>query len=526
AVFRRPEFLATAQDIADRGVTLLRNDGGLVPLDPRTTKRVLLLAVSADPDTIPAEPFERELRSQLDSVDSLHVDTKYFRVEETHLPSPDSYDLAICALTVRVADRKGSVGLPADESAMVHALLHAGKPVIMVGLGSPYLQEGFPEAQTWVAAFSVQDVAQRSAARVVLGQVAASGKLPVSLPGAAPHALHVGDGMTTAAIPLTLQPAGGEIEARLQGVFELLDESVGEKTLRGGVLAISYQGRQIVHRFGQRGGGAESEGDDSAAFPWTLPNVPLLTTAIARLAEVKELSLDTPVAAVLQGTSVQPPHDGWRGVTIRQVLEHTSGLEAVLPRTGPATSEVLRFAAASQVRDTFPYADAGIASLIVSTLTGQPYPEAPDDMILAPLRQRAGGDSASRADADSMEARARDALILGQLWMNGGIYAHRRLLTRKTVEQFLAPKRQGDVSYTAGWEISPAPGHSFSPKAFGFTASEGASLWVDPAHELSVAFLPDAGAKPAGEAPPGDAHLGALRAEIHDAIYSALVLKK
>jgi hypothetical protein len=164
-VVGQPAFQAKAQDIADRGVTLLRNDGSLVPLDPRTTKRIFLLAVSADPDTAPAEPFERELRAQLDALDSLHVDMRYFRVEETQLPSPDTYDLAICAITIRVADSKATVGLPANQAELIHRLLAAGKPVIMVGLGSPYLIATFPEAATWLAAFSVQDVAQRAAAR-------------------------------------------------------------------------------------------------------------------------------------------------------------------------------------------------------------------------------------------------------------------------------------------------------------------------------------------------------------------------
>ena len=522
AVFRKPEFLAAAQDIADRGVTLLRNENGLIPVDPRTMRKVFLLAVSADPDTTPAEPFEHELRSQLDSLDSLHVDTKYFRVEENHLPPADSYDLAICALTVRVADRKASVGLPANQAEMVHALLRAGKPVIMVGLGSPYLSEGFPEAQTWVSAFSVQDVAQKAAARAVLGQITISGKLPVSLPGAAPHPLRVGDGLTAPTIPLALQPANAEMAQALAPVFNLLEQFAGKDALRGGVLAISYGGREIVRRFGA----ADVAPVKNAEFRWTLPDVPLLTTAIARLVEVKELSLDTPVATVLQGTSVRAPREGWKNLTVRQVLEHTSGLEAILPASGPAPAESLQYASAVELRDMFPYADAGVANVIVSTLTGQPYPVAPDDMILAPLRQPAASATPAAPAADSMEARAHDALVLGELWLNGGIYAHRRLLSRKTIEQFLAPKTVRGTTYTAGWEMTPAPGRAFSARAYGFTASEGPSLWIDPAHGLCIAFVPASTADPAREPAPGDAHIGPPRAQIHDAIYAALGLKK
>jgi CubicO group peptidase (beta-lactamase class C family) len=195
-------------------------------------------------------------------------------------------------------------------------------------------------------------------------------------------------------------------------------------------------------------------------------------------------------------------------------------------RRGAAGGEWLRFATGPARRDTFPFVDGTIEGLVLRTLTGRPNLTGPEEMILDPIRpapaaQSGAGDVSGRADL-----RARDALILGQLWLNDGIYNHRRLLSRKTVEQFLAPKSQGNARYTAGWEVSLAPGHSWSPRAFGFTASEGPSLWIDPAHQLCVVFLPDSNAKPMGEAPPGDAHIGTLRAEIHDGIYAALVMRK
>jgi hypothetical protein len=322
----------------------------------------------------------------------------------------------------------------------------------------------------------------------------------------------------------------------------LLERNAGKKGLRGGVLAVAYEGQQVVHRFG-RGptiveGGADGKDGDSDSSSGALPNVPLLTTAIARLVEIKQLSLDATLSVVLQGTSLSPP-GGWRGITVRQVLEHTSNLEAAHPRHGPAGSDWLRFAERPRDRDTFPFADATIEGLILRTLTGQPNLTGPEEMILGALRPPSSvaiflnvppyltHKSLALPDvSDSGELWARNSLVLGQLWLNGGIYAHKRLLSRKTVDQFLAPKNEGNATFTAGWEVSLAPGHSLSARAFGFTASEGPSLWMDPAHALCVAFLPDTSARPAGEPPPGDTHTSPLRAELHDAIYAALVLRK
>ncbi|HXZ20513.1 MAG TPA: glycoside hydrolase family 3 N-terminal domain-containing protein [Candidatus Acidoferrales bacterium] len=520
-VFGRPEFQATAADIAARGVALLRNDAGLVPLDPRTTKRVLLLAVSADPDTVPAEPFERELRAQLDAVESVHVDTKYFRVEETHLPPPESYDLAICAVTVRTADRKGTIGLPANEAEMIHALLRAGKPVIMVGLGSPYLMESFPEAGTWLAAFSTADVAQRAAAQALLGTFAVSGKLPVSLPGAAPHALRVGDGMTTAAIPMALHPASAEMESRFERVFALVGNPNGEPT--SGVLRIGYRGEEVVHLLSERRPALQLGSNVPSALRPDLERIyrdgPIRTTLIARLVQTKQLSLDTPLATVLQGTRLVPA-TGWKDVTLRRLLEGTSGLELVHRAGGDKgeVQDVLSFSDGEGSRDAREEAEREIEAIIVTTLTGMKYVPAAEKLLFEPLSFSCAG--------VMVDCEGSALALVGQLWLNGGIYAHRRLLSRQTVEQFTAPKREQGRAFTAGWKISEVPGHSFSSRSYGWADPPSESLWMDPEHELFVVLLVPgphnwSEMNPTGFSPPPESR----RARAYDAIFAALGLE-
>ena len=51
--FDRPEFARAALDIADRGITLLRDDQHILPLDATKPQRVLLVAVSGDSDPYP-----------------------------------------------------------------------------------------------------------------------------------------------------------------------------------------------------------------------------------------------------------------------------------------------------------------------------------------------------------------------------------------------------------------------------------------------------------------------------------------
>ncbi|HEX7698301.1 MAG TPA: glycoside hydrolase family 3 N-terminal domain-containing protein, partial [Candidatus Acidoferrum sp.] len=160
-----------AQEISDRGVTLLRDTPRRLPLDGTKPSRALLLAFYADPEPFPGEDLERELRSRFDSVTTLRADTRFVNAGTLKLPPPDSYDLAVLALFVRVSDRKGNVDVPAEQAALAEQIYKTGKPVITVGFGSPYLIERFPQAETWLAAFGISDVAQISVARALFGQI-------------------------------------------------------------------------------------------------------------------------------------------------------------------------------------------------------------------------------------------------------------------------------------------------------------------------------------------------------------------
>src|SRR5262249_43224391 len=160
---------AEAQKISDRGVTLLRDTPHRLPLDGTKPARALLVCLYADPEPYPGEDLERELRKRFDSVVTLRADTKFAKAENLKLPPPDSYDAAIVALFVRVSDRKGDVDVPPDQFPLIQQIYKTGKPVVSVGLGSPYLIERFPQAETWLSVFGISDVVQISVARAMFG---------------------------------------------------------------------------------------------------------------------------------------------------------------------------------------------------------------------------------------------------------------------------------------------------------------------------------------------------------------------
>jgi CubicO group peptidase (beta-lactamase class C family) len=77
--------------------------------------------------------------------------------------------------------------------------------------------------------------------------------------------------------------------------------------------------------------------------------------------------------------------------------------------------------------------------------------------------------------------------------LNGGIYDHRRIVKRSTLEMFTACQNFPEGSSRAlGWD-TPSEGSSagslLSPRSFGHTGFTGTSLWNDPERELFIVLL-------------------------------------
>jgi beta-N-acetylhexosaminidase len=565
--FGRPAFEAQAQKIADRGVTLLRNSAQIVPLDATRPLRVLLVALSADPDPYPGQDLEPEIRWRVDSLKVLRADTQFTNVSALKLPSPESYDVAIAALFVRVADRKGNVGLPDDQRAFVNQLLASGKPAAVLSFGSPYLIERFPAAKTWLAEFATNDVSQRAAARALFGQVSIGGQIPVTVPGT----VKLGDGLKTTANPMTLSSAPAGMSDRLKPAFELLDRAVADGAFPGGVLTVGLRDQMVIHPFGKLSVSPKAPAvrADTIYDIASLTKVVVTTTALMTLVQEKRLDLAMPVARLLPDWAAGAkgdPDPSWRSrVTVQMLMLHDAGLpahrdffkdakghDAVLARV---MAEPLIREPGKQVE----YSDLGFILLgeIVQRVSGDALELLAKQEIFKPLgmsetefnppkslRARIApteDDSTFRKRLLEGEVHDENAWAMGgvaghaglfstagdlsafaQMILNGGSYAYHRLLARATIQEFTSRVQIADSARALGWDVpteNSSSGHYFSPHSFGHTGFTGTSLWFDPQRGLFVILLTN-------RVNPTRANekIRQVRPALHDAVFEALGL--
>ncbi len=556
-----------AQDISDRGVTLLRDSPQRLPMDGTKPSRALLLAFYADPEPYPGEDLERELRSRFDSLTTLRADTRFVNASILKLPPPDSYDVAILALFVRVSDRKGNVDVPAEQAALAEQVYKAGKPVITVGFGSPYLIERFPQAETWLAAFGISDVAQISAARALFGEIPVRGKLPVTIPGVN---LKAGFGKELPANPMTLQPMDARGEAQLKPAYDVIEKAIADKPFPGATLAVGLRGRVAIHAFGKLSYDAKA----AATTPATMYDIASLTkvvattTLVAKLAEgdfAVPLDLDAKVERYLPEWASRPNAEWRRRVTVRHLLTHTSGLPPFKDywRTSKSKQDTLTKIFAEPL-DYEPgtkevYSDLGIILMaeIIERLTGRTLDDLAKTYIFSPLGMNntmyrppkklwpqiapTEIDNNLRHRLVQGEVHDENAFAIGgvsghagvfstapdlaafcQMLLNGGVYAHQRILRRATIAQFTAPQQLSGGTRTLGWAVPTeggSSGHYFSTHSFGHTGFTGTSIWIDPDRQLFVVLLTNR-VHPTRE----NTKVQQVRPALHDAVMQALGL--
>ena len=562
-VFGSPKFKAEAQNIAERGITLIRDEQRILPLDAARPLRVLLVVISGDPDAHPGSIIEQELRARVDAVQTVRVDTNFVKASSAQLPSQESYDVAIVTVLVRVADRKGTVGLPADEINLLNRLISAGTPVIVASLGSPYLVAQFPSAKTWIAAFGTQDAVQRAMVRAIFGETAVGGHLPVSVPGVE----ELASGSKMAANPMVLTPAADSMAAKLKPAFAILDRAVADRAFPGGVLAVGLEGKLVVHAFGHLSYAAKS----AAVRADTIYDVASLTkpivtaTAIMMLVANKQIDLDAPISRYLPSRKAGPNPDWRHRVTVRELLLHTSGLPAHREffKSAKNAAEVRKQLFAEQLvaqpGTKIEYSDLGFMLLgeIIERLTGKSLDQFASETIFAPLGMRGSCFNPARAlrariaptqndttyrkrqlqsevdDANAFAmggvaghaglfSAATDVAVFAQMMLNGGIYAHKRILRQAIVAEFTRRVSVGDSARTLGWDVPTgysSSGHYFSTQSYGHNGFTGTSIWIDPQKNLFVILLTN-------RVHPSAANdkIRQVRPAVHDGILEALGL--
>lgn len=185
------DVLALASEIAERAVTLVRDEDKLVPLkNLKPDVKIFNLAVTNGDDRAwIANPFVGRLNRSGLQVETIVLDERSNDKDvEKAIERAKSADLVLASLYGRVrSGQASSVGIPDSGARALSSLIAAKKPMVGISFGNPYLLQSFPGLRAYMVAYGDMPSLQNAVARALLGEIDIVGRLPISLPGLYPR---------------------------------------------------------------------------------------------------------------------------------------------------------------------------------------------------------------------------------------------------------------------------------------------------------------------------------------------------
>jgi beta-N-acetylhexosaminidase len=178
-------YLDQAGKTLESSVTLVRNDGAVLPLAVAPEK-LALLALSSDlGDYYAGQSFVSAMKTRFPAAAAFFADgdTGQETLDQAFAQA-SAAETVVVALFSRLSDRKGSVDLDPRHIDLIRKLtaLPAGPKIVVLSFGSPYFLRHFPDVDAYLCLYKGTAETQSVAARALAGEMDVTGKLPVSIP--------------------------------------------------------------------------------------------------------------------------------------------------------------------------------------------------------------------------------------------------------------------------------------------------------------------------------------------------------
>jgi beta-N-acetylhexosaminidase len=573
----RPEDVARALEIAHASITVVRNEGGILPLHAEGPLKVMHLVMSSDARNPAIQGIlEAELLERRIPTENVFLGPEVSEETGAALVARVSeFSHVVASCFVRVTGAKGTADMAPSHARLLRALATAGRPLVAVSFGSPYLLRQFPEAPVYVAAYGSAESSQRAAIAALFGEYAVTGKLPVTLPGLYAY----GHGLLLPKHEMTLRAASPQEAGLRAGAMaepdRLVEAAIAHRAFPGAVLAVGREGVLLhLRAFGRLtyDEGAPSVQTDTVYDLASLTKVIATTTMAMILVDEGRLDLAKRVSDFLPSF-----RGGARDqVTVERLLTHSSGLPAHLPLYQEIQGKEaylericateLEYAPGTQSV----YSDLGVILLgeILERVSGEPLevfarrrvfdPLGMRDTLFRPgpallgriapteidpwrgrlLRGEVHDENASALGGIAPHAglfgTAPDLARFAQMLLNGGVFEQHRVVSRAVVERFTRRATVPGSTRAIGWDTaavadkadrSSAPGTPayssagslLSARSFGHTGFTGTSMWMDPDKHVFVILLTNR-VHPTRE----NNAIRAVRADVADAVARGL----
>ena len=181
-VVNSDEAKKISRQIADESLTLVKNDGNIVPFNNASEQSCLIVSLNNGNEKANSDYFLNRF-TDLNKFKSFSYYDLTGNINGINDVVADAanYDVIIVPIYAKVKIKTGTVGLPESQISLINSLTASGKKVVVVSFGNPYLIQGFPDVSSYICAYADAGTSIDAAIDSFYGTIKFKGKLPVSI---------------------------------------------------------------------------------------------------------------------------------------------------------------------------------------------------------------------------------------------------------------------------------------------------------------------------------------------------------
>lgn len=187
------KHLKLANEIAEKSITLVKNDGNHIPFLHTKSKNFFWITLTegrgTDSEIYFHSLLQEEFPASMRALVHEEINDDYF---QNILRASKEAELIILSSFIRVKAYHGSVSLSSLHTKLITEILSIKNSVILITFGNPYLLSLFPSVQAYICGYGDTKTTQHAMLRALKGEIKIQGKLPVSIPNTK---YKVGDGI-------------------------------------------------------------------------------------------------------------------------------------------------------------------------------------------------------------------------------------------------------------------------------------------------------------------------------------------
>jgi len=227
----KPENVAAGQRMADEAITLVRDNGKVLPLQSaaasagtfgtmeavlpyqsltEVSNRLVVVIFSDDLRTDSGRTLERDVLARVPDARVIYVDARSaLGMKPSVVEALQTAEHVVAAVyVVPVAGKAmraagggltNTVAMDGATGSLLGTILeNAADRTVVLAMGNPYVVQDFPAIENYLCAFSNATVSETAAVKAIFGEIPITGHLPVTIPGVASR----GDGLMRPAQPI------------------------------------------------------------------------------------------------------------------------------------------------------------------------------------------------------------------------------------------------------------------------------------------------------------------------------------